>query len=68
MMENIYLHVKSFIISHLPETNNTLDEQTENLLKNNIQQIGAKDSIVRTLLCKYIFSNSTTIFFNKFFH
>lgn len=68
MMENIYLHVKSFIISHLPETNNTLDEQTETLLKNNIQQIGAKDSIVRTLLCKYIFSNSTTIFLNKFFH
>lgn len=55
MMENIYLHVKSFIESHLPESNKTLDEQTENLLKTNIQQISARDSQVRTLLCKFLF-------------
>ena len=55
-LENIWLHVKSVIVSRLAANQAKLDEAIESTLKSQILQIANKDSPVRSLMWKRLFT------------
>lgn len=55
-INNIWEQIKIFINQYLQNENQSIMDMTaESMLRNQIMQIGNKESPVRQLMCKYLF-------------
>ncbi|KAJ6639004.1 T-complex protein 11-like protein 2 [Pseudolycoriella hygida] len=60
IIENLWLQIKTSVATHLLTSNAVMDDLTEQTFKTQILLLAKKDSPIRSLMCKYIYTKTPT--------